>query len=118
MEVKLFELRDRMTFIPVLAVRMSEPCNVAENYLLIRAGYRFHGEPGESTMVLLTRAQGRNDKANSDPMDWGDRTFSTAHEYITRNFTELQSGDVIDVEFILKESAEPKISERLSAPWS
>lgn len=118
MQAKLFELRDRMTFIPVLAVRMSEPENVAENYLLIRAGYSFSGEPGESNMVVLTRAQGRNDKANADPFAWGDRTFQAAHQHITEHFNRLQSGDVIDVEFLLGESAEPKISERLSTPWS
>lgn len=36
-----------------------------------------------------------------------------AHCWIIRHFAELRDGDVVDVQFILGESAQPKVSERL-----
>ena len=39
-----------------------------------------------------------------------------AHAYIAGHFEELESGAVIDVEFILGETAEAKKSERLIEP--
>jgi hypothetical protein len=47
-----------------------------------------------------------------DPYDWNDRTMQTAHNYIAKNFDDLSNGDVVDVEYILEETDEPKISER------
>jgi hypothetical protein len=50
--------------------------------------------------------------SSADAYHWGDRTMQTAHIYIDEHFAELNDGDVIDVEFILGESTEKKISER------
>jgi len=38
--------------------------------------------------------------------------MTVAHAYIEKNFHNLNSGDVIDVEFILGETDKPKTSER------
>lgn len=117
---KLFEIRDRATFIPVVAVKMQSYLdhrawagyieNEREAYLLMRAGY---SEVGHA-LILITRADGGG-KANYDAYDWcdGSRTFKIAHAYIEKNFDALESGAVIDVEFILGESKEEKLSERL-----
>ena len=40
------------------------------------------------------------------------RTRPHAHAYIEQHWHELRDGDVIDIEFILGETAEPKLSER------
>gem|GEM_PF-2943358 len=52
-----------------------------------------------------------------DPYDWSGtpRTYREAHKYIKQNWGILESGDVIDVEFILGETDTCKISERLTA---
>ena len=42
-----------------------------------------------------------------------DRTIQTAHKHIASNWQSLTSGDIIDVEYILNETKEKKISERL-----
>lgn len=121
MIVKAIEIRDRGTFIPALAVKMvpvsdwepnvSERMAEAERYLLRRAGYGF-----VNPCVMLCRmdANGVARCASYDPYSWGadDRTFCVAHNYITDHFDELESGAVVDVEWILKETAEPKKSER------
>ena len=127
MIVKAIEIRDRGTFIPALAVKMvpatewlvgtkeweAEPTRIeeAERYLLRRAGYGF-----VDPCVVLCRmdANGGSRNASYDPYGWGDRTFKVAHDYITEHFDELESGAVVDVEFILGESTEPKQSERVS----
>lgn len=98
MESKLIEIRDKMTMIPALAVRIS----AADGYLARRSGF---GAP----LVMLTRLQGG--KACFDVYDWGDRTMTTAHNFIQEKWDEIRSGAVVDVEHILGESVTPKASE-------
>ena len=111
MHTKLFEVRDRATFLPVLAVRLDR-CNMklfnGERYLIGRCGY---GSPGA---VLLTALNGGR-VANCDPYAWGDRTLTTAHRFIEYNFDELDSGAVVDVEYILQEKACAAESERFGS---
>jgi len=104
LEAKIFEVRDSATFIPVVAIKLDSLKEPESNsYLLRRAGY---GDP----LILLTRLQGG--KACYDLYDWGNRTMQFAHAYIEKNFDKLETGAVIDVEFILGETTEPKKSER------
>ncbi len=98
MTTKLFEIRDRFTCIPALAIQVSG----ADGALLRRAGF-------ESPMIYLVALAVQ--RCGYDPYGWGDRTFATAHQYIEREWDTLQSGDVIDVEFILHETTAPKTSE-------
>lgn len=127
MITKAFEIRDRNTFIPVIAVKMvptpddvagtraeeavSERIHKAERYLLRRAGYLF-----DHPCIMLCRmdANATARCASYDPFAWGERTFPVAHQYIIEHFDELESGAVVDVEWILKETKEPKKSERVS----
>jgi hypothetical protein len=108
MEIKCLELRDRNTFIPVICIR-PVPDNDAQRYLLRRDGYR--GDAGERCIIMID-AQCRG--VSYDPYDWprDTRTKPHAHAYIEEHWSELRDGDVIDVEFILGETTEPKRSER------
>lgn len=110
MTTKLFEVRDKGTFLPVIATEL-QAINPQDAYLLARAGYgQGHGPGGDGARyVLLARLAGGVVKF--DPYDWGDRTMSVAHNYIVNNWDVLVSGSVVDVEFILGESTEPKRSE-------
>lgn len=105
---KTFEVRDRATFIPVMAVKLSPACE-KDRYLLARAGFgRDHLAQAE--FIQLIRFN--NGRSAYDPFDWNDRTMQTAHDYIAREFSNLESGAVIDVEFILGETNQPKASEQ------
>lgn len=104
MIVKLLEVRDRATFLPVYAIS-TEPSNQGQNYLLRRMGFN------SGDAIILARLNGET-PSSADAYFWNDRTMQTAHLYIDEHFTELKDGDVIDVEFILGESTEKKISER------
>jgi hypothetical protein len=110
MKTKIFELRDRATFIPILAIQIY-PDNGLQEYLILRCGYPITIE--YDYQVMITKLSGEG-KASADPYFWGDRTFAVAHNYIYENFNDLNDGDVIDVEFILGETKEKKISERIS----
>lgn len=104
---KCLEVRDRMTFIPVAALRLTQS-NEGQRYLLRRAGYGLEGPQIATILINLDRAECQN-----DPYKWGDaRTMSVAHQWIHDHFDELKDGDVIDVEFVLGESSAPKKSER------
>ena len=109
MIAKTFEVRDRATFVPVLAIQLEPGCE-ADRYLLARAG--FGTTPGEQRKyVQVVRVSGGGGKSTCDPNDWRDRTMAVAHQYLVNNFSELASGSVVDVEFILGESPSPKNSE-------
>ncbi len=115
MESKLFEIRDTATFIPVMAVRLSTDTE-QESYLLSRAGYG-QSLGVQARYVLLWRIAGEVHQATCDPYQWPGgpfvRTMPQAHQYIIEKWDELVSGDVVDVEFILGETSERKVSERL-----
>lgn len=113
MQAKALEIRDRMTFIAALAVSMV-PANEQQRYLLRRCGYAPAGD-GEP-MVIVTRLDGNANFAFSDPYHFRDRTFQTAALYIQEHWSEINDGDVIDVEFILGEKPEKKLSESVTVP--
>ena len=105
MQTKAFEVRDRGTFIPVMATKMT-PANEAQAYLLKRAGY---GDP----LIMLCSMNGGS--ACYDSFKWtGARTLHIAHKYIEEHFDALNDGDVVCVEHILGERDEPKVSERFA----
>jgi hypothetical protein len=108
MEIKVLEIRDSMTFLPVICIR-PVPDNEGQRYLLRRDGYR-GGE--EEHCIVMIDAQCRG--VAYDPYDWSHdtRTKPYAHKYIEEHWHELKDGDVVDVEFILGETASPKVSER------
>lgn len=121
MITKLFEIRDRSTFFPLVAVEMAPgpvilPLNnanidewMAMDFLLVHCGYRRDQPP----LIMVFHANGG--PARYDPHDWGDRTYHTAHKFIADNWRSLKSGAVIDVQFILGETSEPVTSERTMA---
>lgn len=115
-QAKAFELRDSMTFIPIIAVLVdpAQPTEMGmtsekERWLLRRCGYT----PCEVN-VLLMDANGSSCKqmnGTCSPQDWNDRTYQTAHNYIRDNWKHLKDGQVICVETILGERSYPKESE-------
>lgn len=104
MIVKLLEVRDRMTFIPVMAIK-THCDDKRKGFLLKRGGYN-----SEDFVILMKLSE--SSLATCESYDWKDRTMKTAHDFIIENFLELDDGDVIDVEFILGETKTIKISER------
>lgn len=116
MITKLFEIRDAQTFIPVVAILCQvtdlppDAAGWQENYLLRRAGYN------EAPLVLIIKLVG-GDEAHYDPYAWRDfRTMRNAHLYIQKNFHQLDTGEVIDVEYLLGETTTKKVSESTTAP--
>jgi len=116
LEVKLFEIRDVATFMPVMCVRLRSTTE-EERYLLARSGYGL-GYHDQREYVLMINLTGGNGHSTCDPYDWpgGATTLPHAHKYIIDNWDVLGSGDVVDVEFITGQTESPKLSERLTAP--
>jgi hypothetical protein len=122
-QVKYLEVRDSMTFIPVIAFVLGahlyedpySPDSVASSisaesirFLTARAGYGLASYE-QNKYIFVIRLQ--DCLCQYAPKKWGGRTMSTAHEYIRENFEILEDGEVIDVEYILGETPEPKVSE-------
>ena len=114
MEIKMFEIRDRGTYIPVIAIRPTPTCE-DECYMLARAGYG--REPQDMAgYILVARISGGEGRITCDPYEWGGgaRTMQVAHDHIQKHYDELETGAVVDVEFIMGETAAPKVSERIT----
>lgn len=102
-QIKFFEVRDRGTFMPVMATFF----NGGESPLLRSAGY---GAAQDYT--ILTKFDGV--KSQYDPYEWpsNPRTMREAHLFIEKsNWGDLQDGQVIDVEFVLGETKVCKTSQ-------
>lgn len=111
METKLFEIRDRGTFIPALAIKL-ESVNEAERFLLSRAGFG-QNPIDHLRYVELIHLEGQ--RVQYDIFNWGPaRTMGVAHDHILKNWDTLKSGDVICVEYILGERDSAKESERIT----
>lgn len=110
MRVKFFELRDAATFIPIFAFRARPDGHItdSEAFLLRRSGF---GATSECVIVGRLECSGIDRNCTYDPYSWGGRTYLVAHQFIEQHFDELESGSVIDVEFILGERSSPKVSE-------
>jgi hypothetical protein len=133
MHVKILEIRDSATFIAVIAIDMNPDRDTIElksvkptdrvrerafryltqGYYLRREGYPCDGKPNIAISPL--GANGR--PFTNDPLFWQPekigRTMRIAHDYIIDHWADLSDGDVVDVEFILGETSEPKVAERL-----
>lgn len=108
-ETKLLEVRDRNTFMSVMATKTSVVGNsykAEDVYLFERAGFSY-----DSSLIIVYFLEAEIGHWN--PYFWRDRTKQTAHKYIEDNWDDLQSGEVVDVKFILGETTEPKMSEKL-----
>ena len=105
LKTKMFEVRDRGTYIPVVAVKLVTD-DISEEYMLRRAGYSNY-----YPAIIVARID--DVEAHNDAYNWADtRTLREAHGYIAKNFDRLKSGDVVDIEFILGETTVCKKSER------
>lgn len=79
MKTKLIEVRDRMTFIPALAIEVSG----ADGALARRAGY------GDRCIVFGKLSGGQFE---FEPYNWRDRTMRTAHGHVAEHWDILESG--------------------------
>src|SRR6187455_963060 len=107
MEIKILEIRDIATFIPLLCVNLGRADNGKQRYYMRRVGYPLNGRPN----IAVCRLSCNNDKITSDPYQHDSRTYRVAHDYIIKHWVSLVDGDVIDVEFILGETKTKKKSE-------
>lgn len=114
-ECKLLEIRDQMTFIPAMAVQIKiepdNPISSAERYLMRQVGYPASELEKQRGFVLLIRLTDKRQEFR--PVSWGSATMGSAHEHIIQAWNSLESGDVVDVQFLAGEHDSPVKSERL-----
>lgn len=114
MEVKLFEIRDRGTMIPVMAIRLGSDIE-AERYLFDRAGYGVLPKDQREYVLLIML---HNCEIQHNPLDWSPviagRTMPKAHRFIIDKWDDLVPGQVICIETLEGERSEPKQSEAIS----
>ncbi len=146
LEVKLFEVRDKATFMPCIGVLLRpdvypETCSCGHplNHKVHTSAHPDSHDPFPPTAQqtqdwwLLRRAGFGLDRTDRkfvlfgkldggpfhyDSYDWAmnPRTMHLAHYHVEVNWDSLQSGAVICVETLLGERPEAKVSERWTAP--
>lgn len=110
MITKMFEIRDRATCIPVVAIK-AQGSNDREDYLFERCGYS-----PSVPLVILVKLE--NPEAHWDPYDWTQgRTLQKAHLFIEKNFDNLKNCSVVDVEYLLGETTIAKSPEGGHISW-
>jgi len=106
MQIKFFEVRDSATCIPVMCVDITcDNSNERQDWLIRKGGFG-------PFMTYVYYTSMTNHKTQHDPYAWGDRTHTTAHDYILRNWEKLKGGEVIDVEYIRGEAQTVKKTEQ------
>lgn len=110
MNVKLFEIRDAGTFIPAMAVELDRANGTRDDALLRRAGFGMESGKARLYILLMPLDDGKG-HFTYDQYGWGNRTMETAHQYMYEHWDDLKSGDLVDVQFILHETATKKESE-------
>jgi hypothetical protein len=115
-EVKLFEIRDEGTFMPVMCIRLTSTTE-EERYLLARAGYGVDYMSQRQYIQMINLAGGSGHSC-CDPYEWpgGATTLPEAHKHIIEHWDALETGDVVDVEYVNGRTSESKVSERLTTP--
>jgi|WetSurMetagenome_2_1015567.scaffolds.fasta_scaffold437084_2 hypothetical protein len=97
METKLFEMRAAATNIPVLAVRLN-PTNAKDTWLLGRAGYGMHGY-SQAKYIMVMKLEGEPD-ASTQEYSHESHAMQVTQKYLNEHFDDLESGAVIDTQFI------------------
>lgn len=114
MTTKTIEIRDKMTMMPGLIVRLDPGCE-EDRWLFTHAGFG-RDYKTQANYVLLLPIDGGSGRFECDPYDWpeGARTLRAVQQFVNEHFDDIASGDVVDVEFILGETIAPKVSERIT----
>jgi len=127
-EEKFVEIRDAGTLIPALAFSVSASIE-SERWLMERAGFGRDVATQMEYVFLLALESGR---ANWDPFEWPEnpRTLRIAHLALAGRLPEqfqergngvafdvIESGDVLDVEYVLGLKDVVKKSERLTSKY-
>ena len=102
-EVKRVEIRDAMTMMPAIALRVT---GGSEDPVLWRAGFG-----ADFPLVILIDPVGN--RCQHDPYSWdtGARTLPLAQRWLTERWDEHRDGGVVDVEFLEGERTSPKEPE-------
>lgn len=131
-DIKMIEIRDSMTCTAAFAVRFIGAASEQERWLLHKMGWGNEQIDGVvrsniiNGMIYQEKASNIHPtylidpnygRCNYCPDDWGieGNTFEVVHDYLIEHWDEVRSGDVVDVEFILKKTDKPKISDRFSS---
>ena len=111
MEMKILEVRDSATFITCLAIYIGNFHKLSPKlkFLVQRAGYS-----NCSPCILFGKLEGGEFKHDIYEHS-SSRTLKVAHDYVEQNWDAIEDGELIDVEFILKETYTRKSSEFYSA---
>ncbi|MEG0991507.1 MAG: hypothetical protein RSN88_11675 [Gordonibacter sp.] len=105
-ETKFIAVLDRMTYIPVICQRFSEPSE-REARMFSRAG--FGGNPGSRYTFFYIPSSG---VASYDPYKLGSGpTIPIACDHIRKHWGEIESGTAVDAEYLRGETDVPKTWE-------
>lgn len=114
----VLEIRDRATLIPVIAINLFhhkdelELQNYGETYaeeaMALHAGF----SPTSLCSTIIVRLDPV--AALADVYNEPNLRLRKGYRYIQEHFTELTSGDVVDIEYISNETSSPKPSAFLN----
>jgi hypothetical protein len=112
---KLFELRAPATLIVLMATKLGTT-DLSESYLLSRSGFgRCNSDYNK--YVFVYPIDGGKGYAVTDPYEQNITEIRIVHQYIKKHYDELETGQVLDYDYIVGNTDKPKISERLECNY-
>ena len=104
MQSKLLEIRDEHVFIPVIAIQYERNVRI-ERYLISYLGIDAFEETQTVPIILIPIDSSTGVITHAcdlyPPDHWDEqKTMAIAHDYISKNWHQLITGDVVDIEII------------------
>ena len=109
---KFLEVRADGFFLPMLAVGfypVKNDLTSRETWIINRAG-----RSGKHTQVILFNLI--SGLSSWNPESWTERETTIVHVHLLENWLDVKSGDVIDINYLLKERKTVRISEQFEPP--
>lgn len=113
MLTKTFEIIDKAWSRPVIATKITPWC-AADTRLLAQAGIGFNIE-GRSNIILVTVILDGEGCSRIDAQGWpySPRGLRIAHHYFDFHFDILESGELIDIEYLVGETKTKRIDDTI-----
>jgi len=83
--------------------------NEAERKMIIDSGWLQGGNGYFPGSILLDMENG---DVQFSPQAWPNRTMRVAHEFLDRHYKTIRGGELIDIQYILKETTSPRKAKK------
>jgi len=102
-ETKIIEVNDKSNFFPVMVIKILKNDNNHDNWLIEMLGL-----PASSRLLYVMRLEGYEYTSLYYSKCWNSKVTGALSIYLNKNWDEIKTGDLLEIEGILKVVHETK----------